>query len=272
MTMTFAELTAIRRDGTDRFVLDVDASSFIARGPNGGYIAAVLLRALQARVDDLETADPRAPRSLTVHYPSPPVTGPAVITTEIVRAGRSLVTTAARLHQDGAIRAFAVAAFSAPWPGQEWTDLDAPRAPGPDEVADLGVERTPLPFLQYWEHRFTRWRTTPVDDTTAAVTEGWIRLAQPGPVDGAVIAAMTDAFPPAVFTRLEGPNPVPTVDLTVHFRTGLPPAVIGPDEFLLGRFRTRTVAEGFLEEDGQLWTERGTLVAQSRQLAVMLPG
>ena len=45
-----------------------------------------------------------------------------------------------------------------------------------------------------------------------------------------------------------------------------------PEAFVLGQFRTRTVAEGFLEEDGELWTANGVLLAQSRQLAVMLLG
>jgi acyl-CoA thioesterase len=45
-----------------------------------------------------------------------------------------------------------------------------------------------------------------------------------------------------------------------------------PDDFVLGEFRTRTIAQGFLEEDGELWTATGELLAQSRQLAIMLPG
>jgi hypothetical protein len=65
---------------------------------------------------------------------------------------------------------------------------------------------------------------------------------------------------------------VPTVDLTIHFRAGLPMSGLGPDDFVLGHFRTRTVADGFLEEDGELWTAGGGLIAQSRQLAIMLPG
>jgi hypothetical protein len=41
---------------------------------------------------------------------------------------------------------------------------------------------------------------------------------------------------------------------------------------VLVRFRTRTSADGFLEEDGQIWAPDGTLIAQSRQLAIVLPG
>ena len=267
----FTTLTAVARDDTDTFSLDVDPSSFIARGPNGGYIAAVLLRALVTRVGDLEGgAVARPPRSLTVHYPAPPTVGPAVITTEIIRAGRSLVTCGARLTQQGKPMAAALAAFSPAWPGESWNDRPPPQAPPPETLTYGGLERPPLPFLDYWDHRFTKGRV--VDPTGLAETQGWIRLAEPEPIDGPVVAAMTDAFPPAVFTRAAAPNPVPTVDLTIHFRAGLPMDGLEPDDFVLGQFTTRTVAEGFLEEDGELWTNSGVLLAQSRQLAITLPG
>jgi putative ATP-binding cassette transporter len=48
-------------------------------------------------------------------------------------------------------------------------------------------------------------------------------------------------------------------------------AVALPDAPLLGRFRTSVVRDGFFDEDGELWTEDGTLVAQSRQLGLLLP-
>ena len=269
--MRFSELTAVQRVDRDTFTLDVDQSSFIARGPNGGYIAAVLLRALDLRVGDLDAGGaPRAPRSLTIHYPAPPTAGPAVILTDVVRAGRSLVTISARLVQDDKTMAIALAAFSPPWPGADWNEFTSPVTAAPDEVSTGGRDRPPLPFLDYWDHRFTRGIV--VDPDGPAVTEGWIRLRELEPIDGPVLAAMTDAFPPAVFSRDEAPNPVPTVDLTIHFRTGAPNGVLTPESWVLGRFQTRAVVDGFLEEEGELWSEDGTLLAQSRQLAIMLPG
>jgi acyl-CoA thioesterase len=59
---------------------------------------------------------------------------------------------------------------------------------------------------------------------------------------------------------------VPTVDLTVHIRAALPL----PGDFVLAVFRTREVSGGFLEEDGEIWSRDGRLLAHSRQLGVML--
>ena len=87
------------------------------RGPNGGYLAAVLLRAMTTRIGDLGAEPERSPRSLTVHYARAPEEGPATITTELVRVGRSLVTCTARLEQFGRPALVAIAAFSPAWSG-----------------------------------------------------------------------------------------------------------------------------------------------------------
>ena len=60
----------------------------------------------------------------------------------------------------------------------------------------------------------------------------------------------------------------PTLDLTIHFRLEPPP---GEHEHVLARFRSTTGAEGLFEEDGELWSERGELLVQSRQLALLRP-
>ena len=53
--------------------------------------------------------------------------------------------------------------------------------------------------------------------------------------------------------------------MSVYFRSPLPL----PDSPLLGRFRSGQVRDGYFDEDGELWTPDGTLVAQSRQLAIL---
>ena len=267
--MKFSELTAVTRSSTDTFELEVDPSSFILRGPNGGYLAAVLLRSMSMRVADLGDDPIRPPRSLTVHYASAPVAGLATVTTELVRVGRSLVTCSARLDQSGKPALAALAAFSPAWPGPQWQHDPPPDIPGPETVGLRTRDRPPMPFTSYWDHRFA-FGTPPGGKSPTAETGGWMRLTEPEPVDAVVVAAMADAWIPAAFAIVDAP--VPTIDLTVHFRVALPYDALGGEDFVLARFASRTAVDGFVEEDGQLWAPDGELIALSRQLAILLPG
>ena len=110
----------------------------------------------------------------------------------------------------------------------------------------------------------------PFTGADEALTGGWMRLAEPRPLDAVAVAFYADAWWPAALPRLEAPALAPTIDLTVHFRTTLPPSS-EPHDFLLGAFRSRAAREGFFEEDGELWSRDGVLIAQSRQLALLIP-
>jgi acyl-CoA thioesterase len=100
---------------------------------------------------------------------------------------------------------------------------------------------------------------------------GWIRLADGDrPLDASLLAAYADAWPPAIFSRMQvgglGAG-IPTVDLTVHFRDV---SGVRGDDWVLADFRTRCAHDGFIEEDGEIWSRDGRLLAQSRQLALIL--
>jgi acyl-CoA thioesterase len=97
---------------------------------------------------------------------------------------------------------------------------------------------------------------------------GWLRTREPRAIDAPLIAAMTDAWAPAAFVALGRFVAAPTLDLTIHIRRPLPPAGMTPEDHLLVRFTSRLSVAGVWEEDGELWTPDGELVAQSRQLAL----
>ena len=44
---------------------------------------------------------------------------------------------------------------------------------------------------------------------------------------------------------------------------------MAPEDYVLGRFASRLSVAGVWEEDGELWTRGGELIAQSRQLALV---
>jgi acyl-CoA thioesterase len=242
---------------------------WVMRGPNGGYLAAVILRALTDAVDD----ESRSPRSLTVHYASPAGEGDVEIDTALERVGRSLTTCSCRVQQDGRLVALAIAAFSQPRPGIEFCDSVMPQVPGPDAYVARPVPPEAPPIARRWDLRWAIGHP-PVPGAptgTRAVAGGWIRLPEHRPVDALLAAAITDSWVPPTFSRVQAAFVVPTVDLTIHFRSRLPHPGLPPDAFVLASFRTTVAAGGFLEEDGEIWAPDGTLLAQSRQLATLMP-
>jgi acyl-CoA thioesterase len=261
--------TAITRVDEATFRARIDPDWFVVRGPNGGYLAAIILRALEARVSDPE----RAPRSLTIHFVSPSDASDVLITTSVEREGRSLTSCSARVTQDGRLVALAIAACSAPRPGPSFCDLEAPEVP-PAHALNSATPFPGSPGIAYrWEHRWAIGRPPEIGAPRArhAVAGGWIRCEEPQLLDAPAIAAITDAWLPAIFTRVDESLFVPTIDLTVHFRSSLPHPGLAADDFVLAVFRTTVVADGFMEEDGEVWAPDGTLLAQSRQLAATIP-
>jgi acyl-CoA thioesterase len=248
------------------YTAQIDPGWRVIAGPNGGYLAAMLLRAMTCAVDD----PARAPRSLTVHYTRRAAEAPVRIETRVERAGRSLTTLSARLVQDGHACALALAAFSAPRPGYELAHAVPPEVPPPDACEPIAPGRMPIVLRQRFDQRWAI-GAPPFTGGSEAMSGGWIRLAEPRRIDALALAAFADAFPPAIFSSA-GPEAalgsVPTIDLTVHFRAPLPLPDARPDDFALCVFRTRTARDGFCEEDGEIWSARGELLAHSRQLAL----
>lgn len=270
MDTPFDRETAVTRVGDGRYEATMAPAWWVVRGPNGGYLAAVILRALTDTVDDRA----RAPRSLTVHYASAAREGQVVLTTARERVGRSLTTCSCRMEQDGRLVALAVAAFSLPRPGIEFCDVAMPQVPGPERIVAAEIHAEAPPIAQRYDIRWAIGRPPGLDAPPAgarAVAGGWIRLPEPRPVDALLAAAITDGWIPPMFGRVREPVVVPTVDLTIHFRAELPHPGLAPDDYVLASFRTNVASDGFLEEDGEIWAPDGTLLAQSRQLATILP-
>ena len=92
-----------------------------------------------------------------------------------------------------------------------------------------------------------------------------MRPAEPVAVDEVVLLAMSDAWMPPLFSRVDEPLAVPTIDLTVHFRA-LPD---DPMDHCFVVFESPLAADGYLVEHGRLLDRHGRLLAESRQLAVL---
>jgi acyl-CoA thioesterase len=262
----FERATAVDRVATGTYRATIDDAWWVVRGPHGGYLAAIILRAL---IDALD--DPARPiRSFTTHFISAPARGEFEIETQLERSGRSMSYLSARMKQEGKTFALSLAAFSGAWSGLEFNTAAMPDVPSPADSFEVPFEGEGVPnFLQNIEMRWNQ-GAKPFSGADEALVGGWFRMREPVIADAPVIAALLDAWAPAIFPVATEPVIAPTIDLTMHFRAPLPVSGARADDFYLGRFGSSLGREGFFEEDGQIWSPDGNLIAQSRQLALGL--
>jgi acyl-CoA thioesterase len=258
----FIRDTAVEEVGGGSFRGHVSADWFTPRGANGGFLAAIMLRA----IIECEHDSARAPRSLTLHYLRPPTEGEVRIVVTEERRGRQLTTYSARMEQDGRVCVLALAALSKDFPAS----LNYAKVM-PDVAPPNGLNVRDDEHLPPITHRLATQPAighAPFSGGDEALTGGWIAFAgdEPSPLDAPALALLSDAWLPSPFVLVRDFVGVPTIDLTIHFRARSEGRT-GP---ALASFSSSTSAEGFFEEDGELWSEDGTLLAQSRQLGLVL--
>ncbi|MFG2884388.1 thioesterase family protein [Streptomyces sp. NPDC048297] len=268
--------TAVTRREPGVYDVDLSAGWTVFDAVNGGYLLAILGRAL---ADALPHPDPF---TITAHYLSASRPGPAVVRTETVRTGRTLSTGQASLLQYDAegreverIRVLASYGDLAGLPDDVRTTAMPPAIPpmdrcfGPQDSASdvrLPSSGTPVGGGSAIADRLM----IKLDPATLGWALGapsgkgemraWFGLADGRDADPLSLLLAVDALPPTAF-EIGVKGWVPTVELTVHVRHRPAP---GP---LRVSITTRNLAGGFLEEDAEVWDSEDRLVAQSRQLA-----
>ncbi|MEY2397490.1 MAG: hypothetical protein QOJ00_664 [Actinomycetota bacterium] len=259
MATEFDADTALRDAGGGRFEGTVTDRWMIGGGPNGGYIASIILRGLSA------VAPQPDPLSMTTHYVGRPEAGPCEVTVSVSHATRSHAFMDAALVQQGTVRARSIAIFGQRRDDQPFdVDLNTPAVTPPGAgvpVRDIPVADS-MPLMSFLD-RFTYLAASSIDlfagSGGPAAVGGWTKLNDRD-LDNVAVPLFADCWPPPIFTR-RGPGLAPTIELTVHFRNNPEPG------WVWCQFESKVLAGGYVEEDGEMWSERGTLVAMSRQIS-----
>lgn len=261
----FASVTTPERLDADRFQAEIPDGWQQGRGAFGGVVLGNLARALQA----FDAEPERTLRSLTAEICGPVVPGPALILVERLRTGTGVSTLAARLSQGGEVLAHAVGVL-----GKErstdtdFCDVPQPAMPPWREVPaiELGPPIAPV-FTQHMEYRVTS--GPPYQGHGAPIVHGWVRPRDPGPTrDAAYLAAMIDAFFPAIAQRMPGPRPIATVAFTLEVLGSL--AGLDPEAPLFHHGRTLAARGGYLAETRTLHGEDGRLLAVNHQTIAVI--
>ncbi len=256
---TFQRETSLERgpDGTWRATLE--KTWWVEQGPNGGYVAAILARAMAQAVEQ-----DRPLRSITVRFLRGADPGRATVTAGADHTGRTVATASAAMAQDGRVTATAQGTFGSARDGLELSALEAPEVTGWQEGMALPQDGplTPPAFTQHVGYRIVG-GTFPLSGADEPEMRVWMRPADPTPWEDPLIVFLADAWMPAAFAAVERPVGLPTIDLTVHL-TGHRPS--DPEQPDVGVFTADHAGQGYVVEDGDLWTVDGDLVARMRQL------
>jgi acyl-CoA thioesterase len=263
----------------------------IGMGINGGLLLALAGRALAAELGgrpgearqgsspSLRGGHPHRPEaggghtdpfSITGYYLSASRPGPVTVRTETLRRGRTVSTGAAHVVQDGEERLRVLATYGDldghDHAGDVRTSATPPEMPPPEQC--VGTDLAPPDFL----------KTSPMLDriellldpetvgwavgapSGRGMIQGWFRLPDGREPDPLMLLLAVDVLPPVSFD-LGIIGWAPTLELTVHVRARPAPG------WLRLKHSTRNFADGYMEEDAEVWDSAGRLVAQSRQLA-----
>jgi hypothetical protein len=257
--MRFADATAVTPDGDGRWSANIPEGWDIFGNANGGVLMTVAARAMA------DAANRPDPLTITAHYLSPGVAGPFSIAAEVVKAGRRLSTVTAQVSQGDRAAVQLIGAFG------DLTTMEGPglitgvrpEFPPPGDCLSTGATFAPA-LMSKIDVRLVP------DDTGfgrgephgSATMRGWFRLLNNELIDVFTLLLGVDCYPPTIFNTGLAAGWTPTVELTAHIRR----RPVG--EWLQCQFASRFIFGGCLEEEAEVWDERG-LVAQARQLALV---
>jgi acyl-CoA thioesterase II len=247
-------------------------------GPNGGYVAAVALRAAGVH------ARHRRPASVLCHFLDVAAFGPVDLRVETLRGGGRAESMRVSMHQQGRrILEALVWAVDAGLTGMAHDDAPRPVVPGPHELApveELQPEGAPRPrfsFFDNFEERPVDW--IPDWDNRPAgspVHRCWYRMRPPVTstdpwVDAGRLAILVDTFqwPAAVRAHAGGTlaHIAPSLDLACRFhRVGE-----ADGEWVLVEARSPVATAGLVGGSAAVWNGAGALLASGGQQMLCRP-
>jgi acyl-CoA thioesterase len=235
----------------------------IGENPNGGYLVSIAINAL---AQSLPHPDPV---SVTTHYLRPGNSDEdCEIDIHIIRIGRTLSTARASLSQKGKVRLEVLAVFGdlseSVGTDQEFS-IHAPKIVSPEKCPsrDGSAQGIALPIAQRLDTRLDP-DCIEHGKSDKAELNGWNRFLDGREPDSKSLPLFCDTVPPSPFAILGVVGWVPTIELTVHVRRRPSPG------WIQAQFKSSDLYRGRMIEDGCLWDSTGALVAQSRQIGLVL--
>jgi acyl-CoA thioesterase len=250
--MTLSQALLLTTTPAGKTTWDVPDGWQQGRGAFGGLTLAAL-----AKVASGKLASPEIPGVVDV--------GASRLDVMPLREGHALSAVTAQLVQRGSTVAHAVASFGRTREVPFDRAPSAPRIPAFDDARVTALGPDGPTFARHFEYRVVR--GMPFSGDEHAVTEGWVRLLDPGNVPSLLaLIAMVDAWFPSVLPTLRSPRPFATISFAAH----LFDRSWSPGEPLFHRSRLLASQQGYFAEFRELFTARGELCATNQQTMAII--
>jgi acyl-CoA thioesterase len=235
-------------------------------GPFGGATAATMLRAL---IDHPQrSGDPLA---LTVNYCAPIAEGPFDLDVRLVKANRSSQHWSVEMTQgNGDVATLATAVFAERRPS--WSHQSALFPDAKPFEAIPPHPKVAASWVNQYDFRFVEGGTTfgggPTTTVPAsAFSKLWIGDRVPRRIDALSLMAMSDAFFGRIFHALGRLVPFGTVSLTTYFHTSMDDLASEDITRLLAIADAKIFHKSYGDQNGELWSPSGRLLATTTQIA-----
>ena len=237
-----------------------------AIGPYGGWIAAMLLHAVQS-----EPSAQGEPVALQAQFAGPIRQAPFTLVTSCLRQNRSTAFWRSELRQADAAGNENVCAHASITLSQWRTtrtisDAVMPMAPPALDLAVAPARRFRIPeFVKRYDFRPVRGILG--QEQSDMNTLMWVRDAELRGLDARSVTALCDAPVPSIWLRMATPVLITTVVYNIFFRASQAQLTAAGDGHVLLESRSAAGIAGFFDQDTNVWSEGGVLLAQSQQLA-----
>jgi acyl-CoA thioesterase len=263
--MTFADASRVCAHTAEQYLWQVEDHWQQGRGAFGGLVLGAMTRAMQTSVAD----SLRRLRSLSGLISAPVIVGPATIIVELLRVGSALSAVAARLEQEGELRAHCTGVFAASRAivHKGWRPEHSPVVGSPEEMMSVPVA-PPLGPVFALNCEFRSNGAYPYSASSQPVT-GWVRFKdEHGQLDAPAIVGLIDSYWPCALVRESVPRPMATVSFSLEMATD--PAQLSAEQFVFYRATSEFCADGYSIEHRELWSAQGELLAQNQQVFVVI--
>ena len=251
----------ITPNGEGSFTTHIDDHWIALKGVHGGIVAALMVDAVEAVLRDAGSSPEPSLRAATFGYVSASDIGESTIDVNIIRQGRSMITSHATVTQNKVTTTVGRFHHSTTRTGHVFSDVEPPPT-RPAGTVRLDPD-TPNHFRNVETHLHPD--TTLFGSAERAEWVAWSRPLDAVTFDTSWLTMLGDYFPPALFARTDQPSPAVTVEYSIQIHDDTTHWTLGPGKFLAARMHTFHSHDGFAVEDGWIHHPDGTLLATVRQ-------